>query len=196
MKLIWGSVLSVLVLCLFGCTASRVNLVDDHTFLSTYEPKLRIDVAPDYTLKKDSGKRYTYEFFNQDEHRYILIRYTPKPGYSTNIDYFNHPAKWIFYEIPNCDVIGQGELELFNQKWFYRDVIHHVSSARCAMVREMGCFTPSHAVLKVLYLQDLPPYKCASWEGIQVLGPEQQAKFDVFLENHKTDIQMSAYADD
>lgn len=62
------------------------------------------------------------------------------------------------------------------------------------MVKEMGCFTPSHAVLKVLYLQDLPPYKCASWEGIQVLGPEQQTKFEVFLKNHANDIQMSPYS--
>lgn len=194
MKRTWDSVMIVVVLGVFGCTASSVNMVDEHTFLSTHEPKLRIEVASGYTLKKDSAKRYAYEFINEEEHRYILIRYTPKPVHTTNIDYFENPAKWIFYAIPNCDVIDKGEAELFGQKWFYRDIIHHPSSAQCAMVREMGCFTPSHAVLKVLYLQDLPPYKCSSWEGVRSLGPEQQAKFDLFLKNHTDDIRMSAFA--
>lgn len=180
-------------LCTFGCTASRVRLVDEHTFLSMHEPKLQIEVDSGYTLKKDSQTRYSYEFLNEEEHRYILIQYRPKPIHTNNIDYFEHPSKWIFYNIPNCDEIETGEIEVYSQKWYYRNFIHHVSSAQCAMVREMGCFTPSHAVLKVFYLQDLPPYKCPSWEGVSRLGAEQRAKYDVFLNNHRRDIQMSAY---
>ncbi len=82
---------------------------------------------------------------------------------------------------------------LFDQKWYYRNYVYHQSSSSCALIRDMGHFARNYAVLRVLYWQDLPPYKCNTWKDLNRLSAEQQEKLDRFLVTHQEDIKMSAY---
>ncbi len=183
--------------CVLGLTCSCANtaikMVDDRTFVSVSDPSLQIELAPDYVHKDDTGRRYRFEFTNEEEGRYILIQYFQRPNNERSVDYYYNPTTWIFYEIPDCEDIDKGEVELFDRTWYFRDFIHHESSASCSMIRDMGHFTRRHAVLKVLYLQNLPPHKCRSWKGMGQLNPEQQAFRERFLTNHQNDVRMSVY---
>ena len=177
----------------YGCANARVKMVDDQTFLSVKDPNLQIEVAPDYVLKKDAARRYRFEFFNEEERRYVLIHYLQRPVHTSNIDYFNNPATWIFYDLPDCEDIEKGDFQLFDHKWYFRDYVYHQSTSSCALIREMGHFARNYAVLKVLYWQDLPPYKCSTWKGMSRLNAEQQERRNRFLTTHQEDIKMSSY---
>ncbi len=192
MKGILGLFAVMLLAC--GCANTNVKMVDDQTFLSTDAPRLQIAVAPDYEFRKDTDHRYRFEFFNQEEGRYVLIQYRQRPIHTRNIDYFNNPSTWIFYDLPDCEDIDKGDLILFDQKWYYRDYVYHQSSSSCALIRDMGHFARNYAVLKVLYWQDLPPYKCNAWKNLNHLSADQQKKLDLFLKTHQEDIKMSVYA--
>ena len=191
MKRMFGLFAVMLLAC--SCANTNVKMVDDQTFLSTDDPNLQIAVASDYELEKESDRRYRFEFFNEEEGRYVLIRYHQRPIHTRNIDHFNNPSTWIFYDLPDCEDIDKGDIMLFDQKWYYRDYVHHESSASCALVRDMGHFTRNYAVLKVIYWQGLPPHKCNSWKGLNQLSADQQEKLDQFLKAHQEDIQMSVY---
>jgi hypothetical protein len=183
---------AVLLTALLGaCTNTNVMLVDDRKFLSSGSPNLEIQVAADYERRPEDHRQYRYEFVNDEERRYILIQYFHKPVHTRNIDYFYNPLTWIFYDLPDCDEIEKGDLSLLDMKWYYRDYIHHPSTAGCAMVRDMGHFSPKQTVVKVLYWQDLPPHKCRTWKGFDRLSAAQQDKRAQFLKHHAEDIKMS-----
>jgi hypothetical protein len=193
MNMVLHLMIVMVVVIAGGCANTNVKMVDDWTFLSTDDPNLKIQVAPDYVRKQEDQRRYRYEFVNEEERRYVLIQYYHKPVHTRNIDYYYNPATWIFYDLPNCEEIEKGELEMLDRKWYYRDYIHHGSTASCSMIRDMGHFTPKKAVVKVLYWQDLPPHKCQSWKGISHLSATQREKRGLFLNNHQEDIKISVY---
>jgi hypothetical protein len=181
----------LLAALLSACANTNVKLVDEHTFVSSDSPNLKVQVAADYERRTEDRRQYRYEFVNNEEGRYVLIQYFHKPVHTRNIDYYYNPLTWIFYDLPDCDEIEKGELMRLDMKWYYRDFIHHPSTASCAMIRDMGYFRPKGAVVKVLYWQNLPPHKCQTWKDLGRLSAAQQARREQFLKHHQEDITMS-----
>ena len=186
--LVWG---------LVGCAASRHGIIDARTFYCTESLNIRIDVADGFEWEEESDRSNRYTFVNMVEHRLVQIDYVKRSFQSKqNIEHYYNPLGWIFYDIPNCKELDKGETEILEKRWYYRDVVHHNSTASCALVRDLGYFTDNKDVLKIIYAQDLPPYECASWKDIETLNSNQHQRVKRFLENLASDIRISTYTPD
>lgn len=190
-------VAGLLVMGLVGCTSVNHGIIDERTFYCTDNPNIRIDVADGFEMNQDSERSNLYTFINLEEHRLIQIDYVKRSFQSKqNIEHYYNPMTWIFYKIPDCKELDKGEMRILGKKWFYRDLVHHQSTASCALVRDLGYFTADHDVLKIIYAQDLPPYDCASWKNIENLNSKQHDRVKRFLHNMEADIKISNYVTD
>lgn len=186
--LVWG---------LAGCAASRHGIIDERTFYSVENPNIRIDVADGFEWNKESDRSNRYIFVNMEEHRLVQIDYLHQSfKLKQRADHYYNPLGWIFYDIPNSKELDKGETEIMDQRWYYRDLVHHNSTASCALVRDLGYFTDDKDVLKVIYAQDLPPYECARWKDIETLDANQRRRVRHFLDNLASDIRISTYTPD
>lgn len=182
-----------LLLALCSCATIERGMIDKQSYYSTASPNIRIDIAESFTIVEEKSTSRRFEFLNKEDRRYVLINFMPGLVNESIVDYYEHPSKWIFFEIPNCEEIEKGEIEILGKEWFYRDFVYHQSTASCSLIRDLGRFTERHDVLKVLYAQELPPYQCKRWKGFHNLGGDQQKALVQFLDNMALDVKMSNY---
>ena len=176
-----------------SCALTERGMMNHHTYYSTDNPNLRIDVSENFSLDETSKGANRYEFKNKEDRRFVLIKFIPGLTNETNVDYYNHPLKWIFFNIPNCVEIDQGQIDILGKTWYFRDSVYHPSTASCSLIRDIGFFTDRHDTFKVLYFQELPPYQCRIWKEVYRLNGDQQNTYNRFLHNMALDVKMSGY---
>ena len=191
----WNLVL-LLAIWLTSCSLAGRGMLDNHTYYSSYGPNIRIDVDERFTYDRDTDSQYRYIFINEDAHRTVVIEFMPLRLNERNVDYWHNPITWIFYDIKNSEEIAKGKMTIMGQRWYYRDLAYHYSTAECYLLRDIGHFSDKHDVLKILYAQELPPYRCKSWKDLSALDEAQQTRFERFLNSMAQDVQMSPYVPD
>jgi len=188
----WAST-GFLLLVLCSCSSIDRGMIDNRSYYSSASPNIRIDIAEAFTINKEKSTSRRFEFLNKEERRFVLINFTAGLLNENMVDYYDHPSKWIFFQIPNCEEIEKGEIEILGKEWYFRDFVYHQSTASCSLMRDIGIFTEGHDVLKVLYAQELPPYQCKRWKGFYKLNGDQQKALDRFLGNMALDVKKSNY---
>lgn len=190
------TIMVILLLLICSCTPVKRGMLNNHTYYSSSNPNIRIDVNDEFVLRQNAHGSGRYEFVNPEAHREVLIEYEDIMVNENQVDYYENPLTWIFYAISGSEEITKGEIRILGKKWYFRDIVFHHSSASCFLIRDIGHFTDRHDILKVLYSQELPPYQCSSWKQVESLDKGQQKRLKRFLDNLDQDIRMSNYTPD
>lgn len=193
MRLTQRVLIGFLLLALCSCATTQRGMIDSQSYYSTANPNIRIDIAESFAVNENTKSSQRIEFLNKEERRFVLINFQRGLTNENFVDYYDHPSKWIFFEIPNCEEINTGEMQVLGKIWYFRDFVFHQSTASCSLMRDMGIFTDGHDVLKVLYAQELPPYQCKRWKNLYRLAGDQQKALNRFLDNMALDVKMSNY---
>ena len=192
---IWiTAIFSMFLIC--GCTTVERGILNSQTYYSSQFPNIRIDVGDGFVLRQDADDSDRYEFVNPRLHRGVLIVFEDPVVNENQVDYYHNPINWIFFKIPDSQEISKGEMNILGKKWYFRDLVHHKSSASCFLIRDTGYFTAKNDILKILYSQELPPHQCHSWKQLGSLDENQKERLDLFLSDMDQDIRISNYTTD
>lgn len=175
-----------------GCISHR-GVLDNNTYYSTKSPSLQVKIKDEFEYRKGESGQYQHQFLDNENHRLVYIHFTAHMPNETSVDYYENPDGWIYASIPDSVELERFNMHEAGEKWYVRDIVHHVSTVACLMIRDLGVFTDDHDVLKMLYLWQMPPYVCKDWKSKESLSEAQQQYLNEFRSGFSEDIKISKY---
>ena len=114
-----------------------------------------------------------HQFINRKDGKFIYIHHHRHMVDESQVDYYNNPSNWIFYNIPMSSKIESGSLTILGKRWYYCNRIQHFPG-NCAVFRDIARFTVDHDVFIVRYAKALPSYDCSDWKNEKMLTAQQR----------------------
>ncbi|MDC3237487.1 hypothetical protein OAT93_02000 [bacterium] len=182
-------------LMFFGChmaTTDKQGMLNENTYFSSKKPNIQIVVDDLYQYSEEADS-YDHKFINVEKHRVSYILHSPSNHDQRKIEYYYSPDSWLFNDYPTSIRLHKGELEIIGKTWYYQDCVLKPTTANCVMIRDIGMFTPTDGLFKILYIFELPPYTCNQWNKSESFTDEQEEAYKNFLEGFASDIKITNY---
>ena len=170
----WIAIIGV-CLVFSGCVTSKVKrgMVDSHTYRSTHNPNIKIEVSNDFKYKADVRGNVKHRFHGKNGVS-VSIRHTERMTNKAKIDYYGNPEKWLFSTIPPDEKLEVGTRRILGERWYYCNSIFKTKDGfYCAFLRKFALVTASHDLVEIVSVKVLNGNECQTLRGGKTLSREE-----------------------
>lgn len=188
-------VLSILALLFSGCAPIERGMLTKNTYYSTASPNIQLTIDSSFKYSQRGSGQLKHQFTETSGRGIYYIHHIGHNPNETQVDYYNHPTHWIFWDTPIDEQIETGELSILDKKWYYCNSLKK-SGDDCALIRDVRRFTRDHDIFLIRYVEEIPSYDCKNWQNINHLTDKQKERVNIFERNFSKFIEIKNYDED
>lgn len=177
---------------LSGCSIAKRG-VESHSYYSTDSPNIKVTVNKDFSYQPGKTGEFPHQFLDNERHRIIFFQHLLHYPIQNKVDYYNDPESWIYVSSENFEELGRYTKEMVGEKWYVQEYVGHPSTANCFLARKLSAFTYRYDVMTMMYIWEIPPYRCKDWKYLGELSSSQQQYLADFRAGFAEDLEIESY---